>query len=54
MHAIAGMARSYVKFCAGSLSPRPLPEGRGSYPCRLTLRFQSAPNQAPLPSERGA
>mgnify|MGYP001760657596 FL=1 len=41
MRAVAGMARSYLKYFAGAYPlprplPRPLPEGRGSCPCRLT------------------
>ncbi len=44
MRAVAGMARSYLKYFAGAYPlPRPLPEGRGSCPCRLTPRFHPAP-----------
>jgi len=54
-HKGTGFAKMDEDWTPGpALSPRPLPEGRGSYPCRLKPRFPLVPIQSPLPSERGA
>ena len=57
MRAVAGMARSYLKYFAGAYPlprplPRPLPEGRGSCPCRLTMD-SSCTDPAPSPFGEG-